>query len=168
LRPHKDRSARWTGLGVLAGLGLHLVAGWWSAPALAQGGNTTFTVSTTTSSSFESPPACSLVGSSRTVDTVTIQGTTGPACVGIGNRDISNPSPACAGLSPAAPPSDPFHGTVFLVLAGTSYINGNTNTETIQCVAAVPTLPRPALICLVSFLTGLGAWQLARRRRGSV
>jgi hypothetical protein len=51
---------------------------------------------------------------------------------------------------------------VFLVLAGTTNINDNTNTETIQCVAAVPALPWPALIGTALAVSGLGAWRLRR------
>jgi hypothetical protein len=160
---HPRGRGLWVGTGVLAGLLLHGVAGWGSLVALAQG-SVTFTSSFTTSSSFESPPACT-VGSSRTVETATVQQTLGPLCIGIGNRDVVNPSPACAGVPAAAAPSDPFHGTVFLNLAGTTNFNDNTNTETIQCVAAVPALPWPALLGLGGILSGLGVWRVRRPAR---
>src|SRR5664279_1477799 len=113
------RSNSWARIaaGAVAGLLLHFVAGRFSSDALAQGSsNTTATTSTSSGTSFESPPACSPVGSSRVVQTVTIENTTGPATIVIGDRDRG--------------------GTAFEVLAGTNNINLNTHTQTFQCVAA--------------------------------
>ena len=124
---------------------LHGVAGWWSTAALAQSSNATLTTSTSSSTSFESPPACSPVGSSRTTQTVTLEDTVGPGTIIIGDRDHG--------------------GTPFQVLAGTTNLNVNTHTTTYQCVAVVPTLPWPALLGLGGMLGGLGAWQLRRRQR---
>ena len=146
----KSRSHSWAriAVGVAAGLLLHGVAGWWSATALAQTTNSTITTSTSSGTSFESPPACSPVRSSRVVETVTLEGSVGPATIIIGNRDTG--------------------GTVFVVLAGWTNLNANTHTETFQCVAAgtaasVPALSWPALLGLAGILGALGAWQLSRR-----
>jgi len=156
----------WSGLGLMIALALHAVAGWGAATGFAQGTtNTSITESSTTSTSFESPPACSVVGASRQVETVTLQVTVGPGCIGIGNRDVVNPAPDCGGLPPANP--DPSRGTPFLVTFGNSNVNANTHTETIQCVAAVPALPWPALLGLGGALSGLGWLGLKRRRRGT-
>ena len=148
----KSRSHSWVriAVGVAAGLLLHGVAGLWSTTALAQGSeNQSLTTSTTSGTSFESPPACSPVGSSRSVDTVTLEETIGPNWIVIGNRDTG--------------------GTPFYVLSGTSNLNANTHTQTFQCVAAgtaassVPALSWPALLGLAGVLAALGAWQLGRR-----
>lgn len=152
----------WRLLGLAAGVLLHVVAGWWAEPGFAQSTNTTFTTSTTSSSSFESPPACTVIGSSRTVETVTLQFQIGPGCIGVGNRDIANPSPTCGPEFYGNP--DPLHGTEFFVTAGTENFNANIHTETITCVAAVPALPWPALLGLGGLLTGAGAWWMGRRR----
>lgn len=146
----RSRSQGWAriAIGAFAGLLLHGVAGWWGTTALAQTTNSTITTSTTSHTSFESPPACSPVGSSRSVETITLEDTIGPGTIIIGNRDTG--------------------GTVFVVLAGWTNLNVNTHTETFQCVAAgtaasVPALSWPALLGLAGVLAALGAWQLARR-----
>ncbi|HVT58283.1 MAG TPA: hypothetical protein VHR45_07770 [Thermoanaerobaculia bacterium] len=133
--------AIWVCAGVLVGLLLHGGFG-----LLAQA-IITHTTSTSSGTSFESPPACSPVGSSRVVETVAIENTIGPATIIIGNRDTG--------------------GEPFEVLAGTTNINVNTHRQTFQCVAAVaavPVLSRSGILGLAGLLGGLGAWRLAGRR----
>jgi len=152
--------------GITLALALHALGGIGAVVGLAQPPtNGTVTQSTTSSTSFESPPACSVVGSSRQVQTLTPRLSVGPECIGIGNRDLVNPAPACGGLPPAAPPLDPGRGTVFLVPFGQSNTNFNLHTETVQCVAAVPALPLPLFLGLGGALAGLGLWG-ARRLKG--
>ena len=152
----------------LAGLGLalllHVVAGWGALPGRAQQTNVTTTQSTTSASGFESPPACTVIGSTRQEQTVTVQLTIGPACIGIGNRDIPNPSPACGSLPPAQPPMDPAFGSAFAVLAGNQNVNTNTHTLTLTCVAPTPALPWPWLVGLGAGVLGAGAGMMRRRR----
>lgn len=154
----------WLYAGVVIALGLHTLAGHLETSLFAQTGNTSFTTSTTTSASVESPPTCGVIGSSREVQTIETTTRIGPACIGVGDRDVVNPSPACGGAPPAAPPVDPGRGTVFIVVAGTQNFNTHVHTETITCVAAVPAVPWPALAGLGGLLTGAGAWWLRRRR----
>lgn len=139
----RSRSWMWMAAGIVAGVLVHGVAGWWTAPAFAQAGNTTFTTSTTNHTSFESPPACSPVGSSRTAVSASTTVSLGPGTIFIG----------------------PDQSQTFFVAAGTTNFNTNTHTETFQCVAAVPALPRPAFIATALGAAGLGAWMLTRRRR---
>lgn len=161
----RSSSLLWPGLGLVAAVALHAVAGWGVAPGFAQGvPNSTHTESTTSTTSFESPPDCSVIGSSRQVQTITTALTVGPGCIGIGNRDLANPAPDCQGLPPAAAPVDPGFGTVALVPFGSSNLNVNVHTETIQCIAAVPVLPWPALLGLGGALGGLGLWSFRHRR----
>jgi hypothetical protein len=165
-RPHRRDTARWTTAGVALALGLHAAAGWGGVPGLAQS-NTTITESTTTSSGFESPPACSVIGSTRQVQTVELNVAVGPACIGIGNRDIPNPSPNCPtepppGFPPGLP--DPGFGTVHLVTFGNSNQNFNTHTLTLTCVAPTPALPWPWLIGLGAGVLGAGAGMVRRFR----
>lgn len=183
--PKSSRPPHWTRIaaGIVAGLVLHGVAGWWSPAALAAGSgatNSTITLSTSSHTSFESPPACGLVGSSRSVQTVTLEESIGgndpitglSTCTIIGNRDNFFPTRPCLPQdTQVSLPSDPVTGRWFYVLAGWTNLNVNTHTETFQCVAAasasvaVPALPWPALLGLGNLLLGLGTWQLARRRR---
>lgn len=157
----RSRSAITPAIGLTLAVALHVIAGWGAATGSAQPvSNTTTTVSSTSSTSFESPPACTSVGASRQVQTVTFTVTGGPACIGIGNRDIANPAPACAGFQPAAPPVHPAFGTVYLVPPGSVNSNANTHTETIGCVAAVPALPVPLFVGLGGALAGLGLWRM--------
>ena len=108
--------------GIFAGLLLHGVAGRYSSEGLAQGtGNTTLTVSTSSGTSFESPPACNPVGSSRVVQTATVETTVGPGTILIGDRNAG--------------------GTVFVVPAGMVNLDGNTHTQTFICVAPSTTVP---------------------------
>jgi len=106
--------------GVFAGLLLPGVAACFCSIAFAQTG-TTVTTSTSSGTSFESPPACSPLGSSRVVQTVSIENTLGPGSILVGNRDTG--------------------GTVFAVVAGTQNINANTHTQTFGCVAPSTTVP---------------------------
>ena len=167
-RPHTAPGAvRWTVAGVALALGLHAVAGWGALPGRAQANNT-LTTSTTSASGFESPPACTVIGSTRDVETVTFTLSVGPACIGIGNRDIANPSPDCPtepppGFPPAPPPVDPGFGTTHLVPFGTTNTNVNTHTLTLTCVAPTPALPWPWLIGLGAGLLGAGAGMVRRR-----
>jgi hypothetical protein len=131
-------------MGVAAVLLLHGVAGWWSLEGLAQG-SLTITTSTSSSTSFESPPVCSPVGSSRSVETITLEDTIGPGTIIVGNRDTG--------------------GTPANVPAGTSNTNINTHTTTFQCVAAVPALPWPWIAGMGFVLSGLGVWTITRRRQ---
>jgi hypothetical protein len=151
--PKSYRPPNWTriAVGIVAGLMLHGVAGWWSPAALAAGAtNQTITTSYSSSTFFESPPACAPVGSSRSVQTVTFEETIGPGTIIIGDRDNG--------------------GTAFQVLAGTTNQNVNTHTTIFLCVAAaavaaIPALSWLALLLLGNLMAVLGAWQLARRRR---
>ena len=156
-----SRSAITSALGLALAVALHAIAGWGAASGLAQPvSNVTTTTSTTSRTSFESPPACTTVGTARQVQTVTFTDLAGPACIGIGNRDIANPAPACGGAPPAAAPVDPGFGTPFIVPFGSTNTNVNTQTETIQCVAAVPALPVPLFVGLGGALAGLGLWRM--------
>lgn len=153
------------GAGLVLAAALHALGGVRTAEVAAQSpSNSTMTQSTSSSTSFESPPACSAVGSARQVQVTTFEVTVGPGCIGIGNRDIVNPSPQCAGLPPW-PALDPGRGTVFLVPFGNQNLNTNINTETIQCVAAVPALPIPLLFGLGGALAALGAYGARRLTR---
>jgi hypothetical protein len=132
---------------VVAGLLLYAVGGGWSASALAQATNNTVTTSTSSSLSFESPPACSPVGSERSEEAITLEETIGPGTIIIGDRDAG--------------------GTAFEVLAGTQNVNVNTHTTTFRCVAAlqaVPALGLAGLLSLFGLLAGFGAWLFARRQ----
>jgi len=95
-----------------------------------RGSNNTTTVSTSSAMWFESPPACGPVGSSRSVQTVTIEESIGPATIVIGDRDNG--------------------GIGFGVLNGTTNLNTNTHTNTYQCVAAPPTAPTKLTIASVN------------------
>ena len=159
--PHRRDTARWTVAGVALALVLHALGGWGGVSGAAQS-NTTFTESSTSASGFESPPACSEIGSTRQVETLTLTVTVGPGCIGVGNRDVPNPSPACGGLPPAEP--DPAFGTTFLVPFGVTNNNINTHTLTLTCVAPTPALPWPWLVGLGAGVLGAGA-RLVRRRR---
>jgi hypothetical protein len=162
-RRYRPGAARWTVAGFGLALALHVVAGWGALPGRAQS-NTTTTVSSTTETGFESPPACSVIGSTREVQTLTFTVNVGPACIGIGNRDAPNPSPACGGLPPAPPPMDPSFGGPFLVPLGTVNTNTNVHTLMLTCVAPTPALPWPWLIGLGAGLLGAGAGLVRRRR----
>lgn len=117
-------------------------------PAFGQATNNTFTTSTSSNIGYESPPACSPVGSTRDEQTITLEDTIGPGTIIIGDRDNG--------------------GTAFEVLAGTNNVNINTHTTTFRCVAAlqaVPTLGLAGLLSLFGLIGGLGAWQFVRRQR---
>ena len=161
-RPHRSDTARWTVAGIGLALALHAIAGWGALPGRAQNNSTT-TESTTSATGFESPPACTVIGSTRQVETITPTLTVGPGCIGIGNRDVPNPSPACEGLPPAAPPVDPAFGTTFLVPFGISNLNINVDTLTLTCVAPTPALPWPWLLGLGAGVLGAGAGMMRRR-----
>ena len=161
--PRLGPSVAWPLAGVAVSLLLHAVAGWGALPGHAQT-NGTVTESTTTATGFESPPACSVIGSTREVQTLTSALSVGPQCIGIGNRDIPNPSPACGGLPPAAPPVDPSFGVPFLVPFGSSNTNFNLHTLTLTCVAPTPALPWPWLVGLGAGVLGAGAGLVRRRR----
>jgi hypothetical protein len=122
----------------------------------------TTTSSTTSVTVFESPPKCEVIGSSRQQVSVTQQAQTGPACIGIGNRDVVNPSPSCGGLPPGQP--EPNHGSTFLVQSGTQNTNTNTLTQTLECVPPTPALPLPWLTGLGAGVIGAGAALLRRLR----
>jgi hypothetical protein len=162
-RPHRSDTGRWTVAGISLALALHALADWGALPGRAQS-NVTTTESTTTATGFESPPACSVIGSTREVQTVTLTNRAGPECIGIGNRDVPNPSPACGGLVPAPPPVDPSFGVPYLVPFGTTNTNFNTHTLTLTCVAPTPALPWPWLAGLGAGLLGTGAGLVRRRR----
>ena len=151
---------RWPRAGVTLALLFHVVAGWGALSGVAQG-TTTFTTSTTSASGFESPPACSEIGSTRQVVTLTVTPNIGPACIGIGNRDIPNPSPDCGSLPPRDP--DPAFGQTFQVLPGQENFNTNTHTLTLTCVAPTPALPWPWLVGLGAGVLGAGAGMMRRR-----
>ena len=108
--------------GVFAGALLHGVAGRFGSDALAQGSsNNTFTTSTSSGAGFESPPTCNPIGSSRAVETITLEDRIGPDAILVGNRDTG--------------------GTVFPVPAGTSNTNVNVHTQTFGCVAPITSVP---------------------------
>ena len=147
----------------------------WSTAALAQGAsNSTVTTSTSSQTSFESPTACNPVGSSRSVQTITLEDSIGPATIIIGNRDNVIPTPpgGCVDTQVLLP-ADTVSGRCYRVIAGTTNVNVNIHTQTFQCVAAVvaaapvpvPLLPWPALLLLGNLVAGLGVWQLVRRRK---
>ena len=140
----------------------------WAGAVWAQATNTSVTSSYTRQTSYEPPPACNSVGSSRSVQTVTLEDTIGPGTIIIGNRDNVIPTPPGGCIdTQALLPSDMVFGRCFRVLSGTTNLNVNTHTQTFQCVAAVvaaASVPVPLLL-LGNLLAGLGAWQLARRRK---
>ena len=146
----------------------------WAGAVWAQAQNTSITTSYTSQTSYESPPACNPVGSSRNAQTITLEDTIGPGTIIIGNRDNVIPTPPGGCIdTQALLPSDMVSGRCFRVLSGTSNLNVNTHTQTFQCVAAVvaaapvpvPLLPWPALLLLGNLVAGLGVWQLVRRRK---
>ena len=101
-----------------------------SASCSLTGVTTTVTVSTSSHTNVESPPACTPVGSARSVQTVTLEDTIGPGTIIIGNRDNG--------------------GIAFQVLAGTANLNTNTHTETYQCVAFSSPAPTKLTISSVN------------------
>jgi hypothetical protein len=135
----------WIVAGVLAGLLLHGVGGWWTPTGFAQSTNTTTTTTTTGSSVFNSPPDCGPVGSSGTSASITTTTTFGPETIFVGVNQSQS----------------------FFVAAGTMNIDTHTHTTTFFCVAAVPALPWPTLLGLGGVLSGLGMWRLRARRAGS-
>jgi hypothetical protein len=98
------------------------------------------------------------------VVTVTVQPQTGPACLGIGNRDIPNPSPACGGQPWGTPAPD--FGETLIVPAGDQHANKHTHTLTLTCVPPTPALPFPWLAGLGLGVLGTGATLLRRRPSG--
>ena len=68
-------------------------------PMVAHAQTTTMTASTTTEEDFESPPKCEVIGSTPQEISTSQQVQAGAACIGIGNRDVPNGSPACGGLA---------------------------------------------------------------------
>lgn len=122
------------------------------------------TTSTSTATAFEAPPKCDVVGTSREEVWTTQQVQAGPSCIGVGDRDVANPSPACGGFTAGDP--DPGFGTTFLVPEGTENVNKHTHTLTVTCVPPTPALPAPWLTGLGLGVLGAGAAML-RRLRGS-
>jgi len=147
----------------------------WSPAAAGVIGDQNNSVSTSTSSqtSFESPPACNPVGSSRSVLTITTEYAIGPGTIIIDNRDNLIQAPGGCVSNLISVPDDTVFSRCLNVAAGTSHVNVNSHTQTFQCVAAVvaaapvpvPLLPWPALLLLGNLVAGLGVWQLARRRK---
>ena len=135
---------------------------------------TSYSTSTSSQTSFESPPVCNPVGSSRSALTITMEDSVGPGTIIIDNRDNFIPAPpgGCVDNQMSLP-ADTVSGRCLNVLVGTSNINVNSHTQTFQCVAAVvaaapvpvPLLPWPALLLLGNLVAGLGVWQLVRRRK---
>ena len=122
----------------------------------------TQTFSTSTTVRNDAGPSC--VPSS--VLTVTLEETTGPACIGIGNRDIANPAPACAGNPPAIGPGSPSRGDTFIVATGSINLNTNRHTDIVNCTAprVIPTIDGTLLGVMASVLALLGIDKLRRRR----
>jgi hypothetical protein len=153
-------------IGVSAGLLLHGGANWWSQTAFAQAGpgGITFSISTLRTTLFESPPACTTIGSSRVVDTlgVRVTNTIGPSCIGIGEISVPNASPAC-GAIPPDPVLSPLFGTTFIVTAGNRNTDVTNRSDTYQCVAAVPAMPWTFSIGLAGLLLSGGAWWVWKR-----
>lgn len=146
-------------------VGLLLVGGASEARQLRPaGGGPPQTNSTSSSSAtgFEAPPKCKEVGTTRQEVWTSSQSQTGPACIGVGNRDVPNPSPACGGL-PWGDPSPEF-GEPLLIAEGTEHTNKHTHTLTLTCVPPTPALPFPWLMGLGAAAFGAGAEVLRRRR----
>ncbi|MBK5965525.1 hypothetical protein CCR95_15875 [Thiocystis minor] len=97
---------------------------------LQRAGSTSTTWSTTSITRLESPPACTPVGSSRRVETITIEDTIGPATIVIGDRDAG--------------------GTAFDVPSEWINLNVNTHTDIFQCVASTPTAPTKLTVTSVN------------------
>jgi hypothetical protein len=163
---------RWIVAGGIIAIAIHLGVGG-STRVAAQVGTNTFSETHEEFFFTESPPACTTIGSKRSVDDApVVTNSVGPKCLGIGDRTdpvtgapivIADPIAACGGFPPEAPPLDPTRGQVFL-----DPIN-NTNTDvyyrrnTYTCVAAVPALSRPMIGALALLTLGAGAWFLRRR-----
>ena len=134
-------------------------------PMVAHAQTATTTASTTTEEDFESPPKCEVIGSTRQEISTSQQVQGGSACIGIGNRDVPNGSPACGGLPAGSP--DPYFGSTHLVADGVVNTNTNTHTLTLTCVEGTPALPLPWLTGLGLGVLGAGAALLRRLRGGA-
>jgi hypothetical protein len=169
------RRTAWGLVGLSLALALHVAGVWGARIVWAQvgpgGGGTTFSATTEFVNATETPPTCSVIGSTRVEDSTPITTTSvGPLCIGIGDRsaNVTNPSPACIdylgpGIAPPAdPPHDPFHGNPFVVVTGNINVDVYTVRTTYTCVAAVPALPRAAWIGLAGVLAGGSVWWLRR------
>jgi hypothetical protein len=158
--------------GIIA-IAIHLGVGGSTRVAAQVGGNT-FTETNEEFFFTESPPACTTIGSKRSVDdAIVVTNSVGPKCLGIGDRTdpvtgapvvIADPTTACGGFPPEAPPLDPTRGQVFLAVPGSLNSDAYTRRNTYTCVAAVPALSRPMIGALALLTFGVGAW-FARRRR---
>ena len=128
---------------------LMVSVGWSVGVSAQEAPPTTFTRSTSSSSTTESPPACSPVGSERVVITNQTELAIGPDTIIIGDRDSG--------------------GTPFEVVSGSTNVNTNTLTTTITCVAAtataVPTMSQGRIIGLAGLIAAVGLWFTKRRRR---
>lgn len=94
------------------------------------GSNDSLTTSTTSMTRLESPPACTPIGSSRRVETVTLEESIGPVTIFIGDRDTG--------------------GTAFLVPSEWTNLNVNTHTDIFQCVATASTAPTQLTISSIN------------------
>ena len=146
-------------------VGVLLLAGTAEArqlPSAGGGAPTTTSTSSSSASGFEAPPQCTEIGTTRQEVSTSQQFQTGPACIGVGNRDVPNPSPACGGL-PWGVPSPDF-GQPLLIATGTEHVNKHTHTLTLTCVPPTPALPLPWLFGLGATALGTGAALLRRAR----
>jgi hypothetical protein len=174
-RSARRTTLRWIIAGGAIAIAIHFGVGW-STRVAAQagpvGGETTFSVTSDYFFFTESPPACSVLGSTRVVTSPpTVTNSLGPKCIGIGDREdpvtgapnVITDTSACLGAPAAAPPIDPTRGQLFYVAPGDNDIDVHTRYDTYACVAAVPALSRPMIVALALLKLGTGAWFLRRR-----
>jgi hypothetical protein len=130
------------------------------------GGPTSTTTSTSSRTTLACPappfaPDCVLEG--QTLICVTTTTTFGPACIGIGDRNVANALP-CTGCSGCIACEVPPSGTPFCVAAGNLNVNTNTDTTTFLCQST----PAPALSAWgLAACAGLLLAYAARRLRAS-
>jgi len=116
------------------------VVGWSPAAAGVIAGvgaqNNSISTSTSSQTSFESPPACNPVGSSRSVLTITEEYSIGPSTTIIDNRDNLIQAPGGCVSNQISVPDDTVFSRCLNVAGGTTNVNVNSHTQTFQCVAA--------------------------------
>jgi hypothetical protein len=131
--------------------------------ASGQATRRTETSSRSTTIVNDASPSC--VPSTRTA--VTLEETIGPACIGIGNRDIANPAPACGGSPPAVGVNSPSRGDAFIVVVGSINLNTNFHTDIVNCTSprVIPAIGSVLLALMASLLGILGIVRLRRDSR---
>jgi hypothetical protein len=122
----------------------------------------TQTFSTSTMVVNDASPTCA----PSSTPIVTLEETFGPACIGIGNRDIANPAPACGGNPAATGVDSPSRGTAFIVVVGSINLNTNTHNNIVNCTAprVIPTIGSGALALIAMLLAIFGMARMYRMR----